>query len=465
MALVLAAGLPAAGPARAQGGAPGPAVTYQDLLKLLGRGVPEQDVRKRLEGSPTQFTLDAEQVRELKAAGASDELLRFLQQRRITMSSDVQDYALILDCSGSMADKTPDGVTKMEAAKKVVTDLIRHLPSRKRLTFLVYGHNVEDGCDAVKVVCARKELDDDLRQALARVIAPLKPLGHTPIAKALRTAGQELAGAEGLCEVVLITDGMETCHGDPADEARKLTRSLKLLGGVNVIGFDVEPREKEAVRHISEAGQGKYYDARTAEELRKRVEELEEQRRLALERARRDAEERAAVRKQGGPAAPPEPRAANPPRGGDGTLARAEHETGLIVEVLEVRPDKNEMLFIRWRYRNPTESPVQLIAATPRFGGTESPPNTAGKFLAAVYYVEGKVETDQALRHSVVRQAGTGLPFAKDLGRAAVVIRPNQKFEVWAKFTLPHARTEKAITFHVMGTPPLEDVPIQAGKE
>jgi hypothetical protein len=177
------------------------------------------------------------------------------------------------------------------------------------------------------------------------------------------------------------------------------------------------------------------------------------------------ADDSDARRKQGGQAAPPEPRPANPPGGGDGILARAAHETGLIVEVLEVRPDRNEMLYIRWRYRNPTENPIQLIAATPRFQGTETPPNTAEKFLAAVYYSEGKIETDPASRHSVVRQAGTGLPIAKDLGKAAVVIRPGQQFEVWAKFTLPHARTEKTITFHVMGTPPLEDVPIQAGKE
>jgi hypothetical protein len=194
--------------------------------------------------------------------------------------------------------------------------------------------------------------------------------------------------------------------------------------------------------------------------VRKKVEEAEE---AAIEAAvSKDSD---ATRKQGGQAAPPEPREAKTAREGDGPLARAEHEKGLVVEVLEVRPDRNEMLYIRWRYRNPTKNPVQLIAATPRFRGSESPPNTAEKFLAAVYYVEGKIETDQAFRHSVVRQAGTGLPFAKDLGRAAVVIRPGQQFEVWAKFALPHARTEKAITFHVMDTPLLEDVPIQAGKE
>src|SRR5206468_2225783 len=83
-------------------------------------------------------------------------------------------------------------------------------------------------------------------------------MGHTPIAGALRLLEAELKGkVEGLCEVVLITDGMETCHGNPAIEARRLAQSLKLLNGVNVVGFDINPKEREAVKQIAEGGAGK----------------------------------------------------------------------------------------------------------------------------------------------------------------------------------------------------------------
>jgi len=66
---------------------------------------------------------------------------------------------------------------------------------------------------------------------------------------------------------VLITDGVETCHRDPADEAGK----LKLALGVNVVGFGLNDEERKAVRGIADAGKGKYYDAEGAAALSKEL--------------------------------------------------------------------------------------------------------------------------------------------------------------------------------------------------
>src|SRR5205823_3118006 len=110
----------------------------------------------------------------------------------------------ILDCSGSMRDKTPDGETKMEAAKRVVSELIRKIANGKHLCFVIYGHDSALKCEAVKVVRPLKELNDASKDALAKFIATVQPVGHTPIALALRTVGDELAAAEGLSQVVLI---------------------------------------------------------------------------------------------------------------------------------------------------------------------------------------------------------------------------------------------------------------------
>src|SRR3972149_121420 len=58
--------------------APGKAITYEDVLKLLELGIDEKEILKRLEKSPTVFTLGADQVEELKKAGASETLLAAL---------------------------------------------------------------------------------------------------------------------------------------------------------------------------------------------------------------------------------------------------------------------------------------------------------------------------------------------------------------------------------------------------
>src|SRR4029077_4447972 len=139
----------------------------------------------------TVFTLDVVQRGQLVKAGATAALVDALEKKRRALS-DVGNIALILDCSGSMQDKTPELVTKMEAAKKVVTELIRKIPDGKHVCFIIYGHDAALECQAVKVVRPPGEIDAEAKSDLTRVISGLQPIGHTPIALALRTAGEQL---------------------------------------------------------------------------------------------------------------------------------------------------------------------------------------------------------------------------------------------------------------------------------
>jgi serine/threonine protein kinase len=159
----------------------------------------------------------------------------------------------------------------------------------------------------------------------------------------------------------------------------------------------------------------------------------------------------------------PAPRSDPVVAGGDRPLASGKHDQGLIVEVLEVKPDDDELLLVRWRYRNPTPRTVELIAATPPFRGVDSPPNTAANFWASVFYRAGKSTPGRVSAQHVVEQGRSDL-YAKDLGREAVRLRPEQEFEVWARFPLP-PQSVRTITLYLLETAPLRDIPIQdAGK-
>ncbi|MEX2176668.1 MAG: VWA domain-containing protein [Pirellulaceae bacterium] len=190
---------------------------------------------------------------------------------------DITDLALILDCSGSMQELTKEGETKMEAAKRIVADLVKKIPAGLNLTFVVYGHEVFGGaddprnCQAVKVVRPLGPLDEAGRAALLKYIATIKPTGATPIANAMRLAGTELAKNDALCGMVVLTDGLESCRGNPAGEAADLLANLKISFGVNVIGFGVKDADDVALAAIAEAGNGKYYNADSSEELAERM--------------------------------------------------------------------------------------------------------------------------------------------------------------------------------------------------
>lgn len=279
-------------PAPAKGGAP---ITYDDVLKLLKLGLDEPAILTRLEKSPTQFTLDAKQVQELKRAGASEKLIAAMQGKRgasADQTGDVTDFAVVLDCSGSMMEKTTDGKAKMDVAKAVVADLVEKIPDGLRLTFVLYGHNKKDGCNSVEIVRPLSELDGPGKEKLKSFIKTLKPAGATPIALALRVAGKELFRNDAYCGLVLISDGKESCKGDPAAEAAALALNDKLSFGVNVIGFDVKGDERESLEQIAASGKGKYYDADSAEKLEEAVaavrKELESRTKAPEQRGNRE---------------------------------------------------------------------------------------------------------------------------------------------------------------------------------
>ncbi len=156
----------------------------------------------------------------------------------------------------------------------------------------------------------------------------------------------------------------------------------------------------------------------------------------------------------------------------DKPLATGKQEDGLIVEVLEARPTMRETFRIRWRYRNPTRQPIELIAETLPILEITSPPNTAKKFWRSVYYMEGKFRTDKAYNRYILvegaeegRNRGHYVPTAKKLGRAPVVIRPGQDFELWAEFDPPHLKDQKTITLHLMRTSLIRNIPIQSAEK
>ena len=94
-----------------------------------------------------------------------------------------------------------------------------------------------------------------------------KNLAKTPIGKSLNKIPDDLEGTEGKTIIILITDGEETCDGDP----KKEIQNLKDQGydvRVNIVGFAIdELMLKETFREWARVGNGSYFDASDEEEL------------------------------------------------------------------------------------------------------------------------------------------------------------------------------------------------------
>ena len=173
---------------------------------------------------------------------------------------------VILDASGSML-KHLGNERRIEIAKDALENLVTNvLPAGTRFALRVFGHKEADSCrtDLEIPVAA---LDG---KAVAAAIQPIQAmnLAKTPIAASLSKVKQDLAGISGPVTVVLLTDGEETCEGDP----RAAIEDLRQAGfdvRVNIVGFAInELALKEQFEAWARVGNGRYIEAHDRDELR-----------------------------------------------------------------------------------------------------------------------------------------------------------------------------------------------------
>lgn len=165
----------------------------------------------------------------------------------------------ILDASNSMWGKV-DNTTKIETAKATLTSLASDLPSETGLGLMVYGHREKGDCQDVELVLPVGRAS---ARALATALDEITPKGKTPMAYSIERSAAAFAGQEtGNNNVVLISDGIETCEGDPCTAAGKLA-SANIGVRVHVVGFDIAEKDRAQLECIAEQGKGRYFAAKS----------------------------------------------------------------------------------------------------------------------------------------------------------------------------------------------------------
>ncbi len=190
----------------------------------------------------------------------------------------------ILDASGSMLEKLGDE-QKIDIAKRTLSDLVDRLPQGSteielNVGLRVYGHRTIAGA-AAEDRCRDTALDIPVKgvegEAIKNRVAAVNARGWTPIAYSLQAARDDFPEGPGNDNVIiLISDGKETCGGDPCAVAGELHRS-GIAVKIHVVGFDIKADEREQLECIARAAGGKYFDAASAGELGRALTEVQEQ--------------------------------------------------------------------------------------------------------------------------------------------------------------------------------------------
>ena len=129
----------------------------------------------------------------------------------------------------------------MAAAKEAVGKLIDKLPGDLNVAVIVYGVSKSRGCEDIDLVQPLGPVD---RASLKSKLLSLPNSGMTPIAGSLEIAGLALQKAKGGRAIILVTDGVESCKGDPSTVAAQLATEFGVKFGLHVIGFDINPNER-----------------------------------------------------------------------------------------------------------------------------------------------------------------------------------------------------------------------------
>lgn len=176
----------------------------------------------------------------------------------------------VLDASGSMWGKV-GGATKMSVAKSALPQLMSQVPVGTKLGLLVYGHRNKTSCEDVELVLPMGSANTD---SVGSALKALTPIGKTPIAHSLEQASAAFpAGSEkDSNSIVLISDGIETCDGDPCGVAGKLA-AANIKVKVHVVGFDISDKDRAALECIATNGNGKYFPANSPEGFGEAVSE------------------------------------------------------------------------------------------------------------------------------------------------------------------------------------------------
>ncbi|MCC7464420.1 MAG: VWA domain-containing protein [Gammaproteobacteria bacterium] len=169
---------------------------------------------------------------------------------------------IVLDASGSMLQRI-GAQRRIDLAKQTLTRIISTIiPANTPFALRVLGREV-DSCQT--------DLDIPLAplnaSAVTARIARLdsKNNARTPLGASLEKVLEDLGAARGDRLVILLTDGDETCGGNPGAAMAKLTAAGIR---VNIVGFAIDdPKLAGALRHWSDTAGGHYFEAKDAASL------------------------------------------------------------------------------------------------------------------------------------------------------------------------------------------------------
>jgi Ca-activated chloride channel family protein len=174
------------------------------------------------------------------------------------------DTIIVLDASNSMWGRI-EGEAKILIARKVIGDLVTNLKEPIQFGLVAYGHRARADCSDIETVMPVGRLNPEAYKA---AVNSLTPQGRTPLTAAVRMAAEELHYTTRSARIILVSDGVESCNGDPAALAEELHKNALDLT-IHVIGFNLSgTADPTGLEALAKLNGGLYLTPDTSKELK-----------------------------------------------------------------------------------------------------------------------------------------------------------------------------------------------------
>ncbi|WP_404354973.1 VWA domain-containing protein [Cytobacillus firmus] len=181
---------------------------------------------------------------------------------------------ILLDASSSMLLQA-DGKVKMDIAKSAVKSFAQTIGQSSDVSLVVYGHKGSEADADKEISCSGVEevypMSKYSKKEFHEAVDSFESKGWTPLAGAIQKATEMSSGYDGSTTIYIVSDGAETCDGDPVKASENLVNNNR-SNTVNIIGFDVDGKAEDQLKAVAEAGNGEYFKADSPDDLKDTIQ-------------------------------------------------------------------------------------------------------------------------------------------------------------------------------------------------
>lgn len=176
--------------------------------------------------------------------------------------AEISNIALILDSSGSMGQILDKNRTKMWYMKKLMKQFVRQQwKLENKIGVRVYGARKKHDCEDIQETIP---FSDHSVGRLEKSLEAMTPVGMTPLHKSIEATVDGMKNLKGPKRVVIVTDGQDTCGGDPCKTAERIKKeNLDITFFVVALGFDNKSSDKikklECLGDVQSANDGESF--------------------------------------------------------------------------------------------------------------------------------------------------------------------------------------------------------------